>query len=267
MQCDEARALLLDLRRDRLTADEARTVREHLVSCAACTREAEADAALDEALARLPSEAAPADLRRTLERQAATATATATATPTATASATRRRVALAALAAALAFALFLFFTRKPPPLPENDAMTAEAVNDHLRILYAEPRVEIASGGIHQVKPWFAGRLDFAPAMPFGGDAEFPLEGGSVAVFVDRKAAAFVFGRRAHVITVLVFLADGLPWPGGPTEALAGGRIRATAHTLRGYHALLFRNGELGYALVSDVDPRELHTLAEKITSP
>jgi anti-sigma factor RsiW len=143
-------------------------------------------------------------------------------------------------------------------------MVSEAVNDHLRVLYAEPRVEIASGGIHQVKPWFAGRLDFAPVMPFAGDDDFPLEGGSVAYFLDRKAAAFVFKRRLHVVTVFVFRADGLAWP-APTEAI--GRVRATASSSRGFHALLFRDGDLGYAVVSDVDAQDVRALALRIVGP
>ena len=33
------------------------------------------------------------------------------------------------------------------------SVVAEAINDHLRVLYSEHPVEIESGGIHQVKPW------------------------------------------------------------------------------------------------------------------
>jgi anti-sigma factor RsiW len=46
-----------------------------------------------------------------------------------------------------------------------------------------------------------------------------------------------------------------------------GRIDAHATTTRGYHVLLWRDGDLGYALVSDVDPKELETLAQKIAGP
>ena len=53
----------------------------------------------------------------------------------------------------------------------NQELVTEAVNDHLRVLYAEHPVEIESGGIHQVKPWFSGRLDFAPALNFSGDGD------------------------------------------------------------------------------------------------
>src|SRR5262249_49312291 len=170
-----------------------------------------------------------------------------------------RAVASACAGAALALAVFWGFRGRA----SSDALFAEAVNDHLRILYAERPIEIESGGVHQVKPWFAGRLDFAPVLAFGGDEEYPLEGGAVAYFLDRKAAAFQFKRRLHPITLLVFRADGLSWP-----AVAGtvGPMRASLQTQRGFHVLLWRRDDLGYALISDLDERELSTLAEKISA-
>jgi anti-sigma factor RsiW len=141
-------------------------------------------------------------------------------------------------------------------------MVTEAVNDHLRVLYSEHPLEVASGGIHQVKPWFEGRLDFAPAVAFGGDQDFPLEGGAVAYFMDRKAAAFVYKRRLHVITLFVFRADGLPWPPATGEPL--GDHRMVARESRGFHTLMWRDGDLGYALVSDVSEADLRELARRM---
>ena len=105
--------------------------------------------------------------------------------------------------------------RDPPePRPARrlappSELVAEAVNDHIRVISSTHPVDIESGGIHQVKPWFTGRLDFAPRVAFSGDDDFPLVGGSVGYFRDRKAAVFVFKRRLHTITLLVFPPDGL----------------------------------------------------------
>jgi anti-sigma factor RsiW len=163
-----------------------------------------------------------------------------------------------AAGAALA-ALVLFAWRAST---SSDAMLTEAVNDHLRVLYSEHPIEVESGGIHQVKPWFAGRVDFAPIVPFAGDDDFPLQGGSGAYFLDRKAATFVFKRRLHVITLFVFRADGMPWPAAPTLSVGG--ARATLQSSRGFHVLLWRQGDMGYALVSDVDTKDLETLAGRV---
>jgi anti-sigma factor RsiW len=113
-----------------------------------------------------------------------------------------------------------------------------------------------------VKPWFAGRLDFAPVVGFEGDSEFPLKGGAIAYYLDRRAAVFVYGRRLHTIALFVFRADGLPWPTRGSESL--GPVLAYETQSRGFNVILWRNGELGYALVSDVDRKELITFGAKI---
>jgi anti-sigma factor RsiW len=118
--------------------------------------------------------------------------------------------------------------------------------------------------MHQVKPWFTGKLDFAPVLAFGGDDEFPLEGGAVAVVMDRKAAAFVFKRRLHTITVFEVRAEGLPFGDG-NENL--GRVRAYRTTERGFSVLTWRDGELGYLMVSDVNQDDLHALALRLVGP
>ena len=143
-------------------------------------------------------------------------------------------------------------------------MVSEAVNDYLRLLSSQHPLEIASGGIHQVKPWFEGRLDFAPVVSFEGDQDFPLKGGSVGYFLDRKAAVFVYGRRLHTIALFVFRAEGLPWPSRGLEAM--GSAHASVSVSRGFNVLLWRAGELGYALVSDLDARELRGLGAKLAS-
>jgi anti-sigma factor RsiW len=147
----------------------------------------------------------------------------------------------------------------------DDRMVSEAVNDHLRVLYETRPLEIESGGIHQVKPWFEGRLDFAPVVDFAGDDDFPLEGGSIGYFVDRKAATFHFKRRLHEITLFVFRAEGLKWPAWGERAI--GSARGTVAMERGFRVALWRQGDLGYALVSDVNEGDLMTLASRIAHP
>lgn len=210
------------------------------------------DEALNAALGRLPRRDAPERLKRDLAERFLE----------------KKRVDVGrlgrlfgagVLGAALAAAALLFWQRRDAA----DRLFAEAVNDHLRLLYAAQPVEIASGGVHQVKPWFAGRVDFAPALGFGGDDAFPLQGGAVALFLDRKAAAFEFKRRLHPITLFVFRAGGLPWP---SATLKLGTTPAAMTTERGFHVVLWRRDDLGYALVSDLDPAELVTLGTKIAA-
>jgi anti-sigma factor RsiW len=156
-----------------------------------------------------------------------------------------------------------------PRVPHEDASKAdwdlvdEAVSDHLRVVASTRPPEIESGGIHQVKPWFTGRVDFAPRVAFAGDDEVPLVGGGTGYVRDHKAAVFQFRHRLHAITLLVFPAAGLPWPSGGTLPLAGREVVARAS--RGFSVLLWRDADLGYALVSDVARADLEALVPKIS--
>jgi anti-sigma factor RsiW len=256
MDCTEVRNHLLDRQRAALPAKLRDLVDAHLSGCEACRREDAADRELSVVLReRMPPRHAPESLRRSIEQRLVGEPARA--------SRLRGKGPVFAFAAAagLSAAAAAFLVVRPS---QPDAMVAEAVNDHLRILYGSHPIEIESGGVHQVKPWFEGRVDFAPVVAFGGDDDFPLQGGAVAYFIDRKAAAYVYKRRLHAITLFVYRADGLPWSLPPGSSVTLGHAQAREVTTRGFHVLLWRDGDLGYALVSDLDPRELETLGGKI---
>jgi len=251
--CKGARERLLDSIRGRLLAPQQAEVDSHLATCAECRRIFERERALERAVAERPRYALPESLRAKLTAQVNP--------PKKNEPRWARRLAFAApVLAAAALALFVAHSWATP----NPALVAEAVNDHLRVVYAEHPIEIESGGIHQVKPWFTGRLDFAPPISFSGDDEFPLVGGAVGLFVDRKAATFVFKHRLHTVSLFVFRSEGLPFPAHTDTAV--GSARGASVTSRGFHLLFWREGDLGYALVSDVDASALARLAAKVAA-
>jgi anti-sigma factor RsiW len=233
--------------------------------------EHEEERILDELLrTRLPAKPAPDRLKRAVAQQIARAADDAARTgsqPSLVASSRARfgrRSLVASLGAALslaaAFALGMVVRGGGP----SNALPREALNDHLRVLYAQNPIEVPNGGIHQVKPWFTGRVDLAPDITFAGDDEFPMVGGAVGYFVDRKAASFVFKRRLHTISLFVFRADGLDWPRADTLDVGTARVQAT--TLDGFHILFWRAQGLDHVLVSDVSRDELIRLAVKLMS-
>jgi hypothetical protein len=77
----------------------------------------------------------------------------------------------------------------------------------ISLLACAGALDIQSGNVHQVKPALTNRLDFAPRIPFEGDAEFPLLGGGVDYFLDRRAAIVVYERRLHTVTLIVTRPD------------------------------------------------------------
>jgi anti-sigma factor RsiW len=266
MDCQDVRARLLDDQRHRLAPETRAELRAHLHGCPTCARSEAAERILTEILDRgLPQYPASLALKRRLEAQWPVSAAAASPSPAPPAWWRRwSRPLLPALAVAAVLLAALPFYRGSWMGPSADARTlaTEAVNDHLRVLASQHPVEIESGGIHQVKPWFEGRLDFAPVVAFEGDPDFRLEGGAVGYFLDRKAAVLVYRYRLHAITLLVFQAEGIAWPERGLVTL--GRIRASQVASRGFNVVLWRAGGLGYALVSDAEAGVLARLAPRI---
>ena len=138
------------------------------------------------------------------------------------------------------------------------------MNDHIRVISSTHPVEIESGGIHQVKPWFTGRLDFAPRVDVLGRRRLPADRAAASgYFVDRKAAVFVFKRRLHTITLLVFPRRRAGAGRPATRARVGRLAVSEANVARFLGPAVARRG-LGYALVSDLNAHDLETLAAKL---
>ncbi len=269
MTCDEARHHLLDLQRGRLSPELDRELRLHLEACPACARARVEEEVLTELLERrLPVYPASGALKRRLATLAPIAPPPAPVVPLAPRRSWPRVLAPAIAAAALLVAIGVTLVQRAGhDAGALAALTSEAVNDHLRVLQRDRPVDVESGGTHEVKPWFEGKLDFAPSVPSPVEPDMRLLGGSIGYFIDRKAAIVVYGLRRHVVTLLVFRADGLPWPAAKGAADERAPLRSA---LRGFHVFLWRSGEIGYALVGDVDPAELSGIAAKLaaqTSP
>jgi anti-sigma factor RsiW len=265
MTCDDARPLLLDAQRGLLPPERDRELALHLETCRACAQARSEEAVLTVLLGRrLPQYPASPALKRRLA-----ALAPAARPPAPVARLAPRRwartfaPALAAAAVVLVAGALVLGQRQGSERAALAALTTEAVNDHLRVLQLEHPVDLVSGAMHQVKPWFEGKLDFAPAVPAPVAPDMTLEGGSVGWFMDRKAAVVVYRLRRHVVTLLVFRADGLP--GAGADALVDGRP-PLRRSLRGFDAYLWRSGELGHALVADVDPTELSGIAARLAA-
>ena len=258
--CAEIVIRLLDYQRGLLAAKEHEVVRRRLDECPDCAREDAAEQGLGEALERrLPQYPAPVGLKRRLARQWAIPAPPRPARPRALGPA----VVAAGLAAALVLLVVLVRPGGPPTLVDGVSVVAlEAVNNHLRILEPARRLDVPSDEMHQVRPWFAGRVDFAPVVRFGGDADFPLKGGAIERFLDRRAAVFVYGRRLHTISLLVFRADD-----GPGSSGWGLRPEPVSLTVRGFNVLQWRERDLGYVLVSDLNADELRTLGARLAAP
>jgi anti-sigma factor RsiW len=258
MSCDEIQPLVREATRGGLDEATRARVYEHIATCAACAKLADAERALDALLEqKLPQYSAPLALKRRLQARL----------PPLAATPARRRSALGRwltpLSVAVAACAVLAVGLRHWPAPPGEPLVAEAVADHLRVVYRDHPIDIESGGPHQVKPWFTGRIDFALPTVFGGDDNFTLEGGSVGYYLDRKAAVLVYKRRLHTASLHVFRADGFAFPRADRDL---GHVAAAVRHERGFSVIVWRDGELGYALVSDLNTDELLGLASHVAN-
>jgi anti-sigma factor RsiW len=123
------------------------------------------------------------------------------------------------------------------------------VADHIRSLLATHLVDVASSDQHTVKPWFDGKIDFAPEVrDFAADG-FPLVGGRLDYLDGKTVVALVYRRHKHPINLLIS-----PVPGR-------GDTSPEALTRRGYNLVHWTQGEMSYWAVSDVNAAELGQFA------
>ncbi|WP_242342728.1 anti-sigma factor family protein [Anaeromyxobacter terrae] len=260
MNCEDVQIHLHDFVKRRLDPALNGDVGAHLEGCAACSSAERAEHVLDELLEqRLPRYAAPNAFKRRLGLLVGRP-ASARVEP----GRWTRVIAPAMAAGLLLLAGGVLLSRSSSQRSELATLTSEVVNDHLRVLASEHPVEIESGGTHQVKPWFEGKLDFAPVVPAPEGSELRLRGGSVGYVFDRKAAVIVYALRLHAVTLLVFRPEGLPWP--DTGARQLGPARGREVSARGFNVVLWRDGGLAYALVSDVNEEELRGIAARFAA-
>ena len=158
-----------------------------------------------------------------------------------------RWLALAAgllLAALLGREIFVTTTRLA-----QKPLAIAAVDAHLRSLQPGHLTDVESSDQHTVKPWFGGRVDFAPPVHDFAPDGFPLLGGRLDVLDGRTVAALVYDRRKHIVSVFVFKPQG-------SETLSG------AGEVQGYHWLAWQNNGFLYCAVSDVSPADLQQLQQ-----
>ena len=113
------------------------------------------------------------------------------------------------IGAALTFVLLMAFViwRAVPGLhPSGDELLAqEIVSNHIRSLQLEShRVDVMSSDQHTVKPWFDGKLDFAPPVKDFSSQGFPLIGGRLEYMKNRAMAALIYQRQKHYINLYIW---------------------------------------------------------------
>jgi anti-sigma factor RsiW len=246
--CPDKAMLLEALLDGELDAVHAAEVEAHVAGCAGC-RAALDDLAAMRLMLRTPGVREPAPERLKTRIAAGVTPAQPAANDDRPVSALRRRAPVAAFGGVVGVAACFALALIVMPMLSSGALEDELVAGHVRSLQASHLIDVATSDQHVVKPWFDGKLDFAPPVIDLAQQGFPIVGGRLDYVDHRAVAAVVYKRGRHLINLFI-------WPGSKPPAV--GR-----HTRDGYTLLDWSQGGMTYWAVSDVNPNDL-TLFESL---
>ncbi|VWD02134.1 anti-sigma factor family protein [Burkholderia contaminans] len=103
---------------------------------------------------------------------------------------------------------------------DTDRTVDELVSSHVRADLSARDIDVISTDRHTVKPWFNGRIDYAPPVEDLAAAGFALVGGRLDYVGRRRVAVLVYRYRQHVIDVYVRPAG--EGPGAPYTTVSQG---------------------------------------------
>jgi anti-sigma factor RsiW len=129
-------------------------------------------------------------------------------------------------------------------------LAQEIESSHFRSLMGNHLMDVISTDQHTVKPWFTGKLDFAPPVKDLAAQEFPLAGGRLDYVNGRDVAALVFKRHDHKINLFI-------WPVKESDSAP-----APLTPIKGFNLVHWAHGQMDFWAVSDLNEKELLEFAQ-----
>jgi anti-sigma factor RsiW len=157
-----------------------------------------------------------------------------------------------ALAAAMTLLFGLLFLNKSGLFDRlnTHSLVDEVIASHVRSMLATHLLDVPSTDQHTVKPWFDGKLKFAPPVHDFADHGFRLIGGRLDYLDNQEIAAVVYQRGKHIINVFVW----------PAESDVSGSLQSFSRS--GYNIIHRNRDGFEWWAVSDVNAADLEGLAE-----
>jgi anti-sigma factor RsiW len=244
--CNEIGILISPYADGELDLVRALEVETHLAECPACAAALERTRSLSTRLAAAalyhePSAGLRERVRASLQQAAGS--------PNRWTSIPWKTVTALAAAVLIAFGLWGAVTLWRMPSRE-ERLEQELIAAHVRSSQVENhRVDRKSSDQHVVKPWFFGKVDFAPDVKDLSEQGFSLEGGRLDYIEQQNTAVLVYLRNQHLINVFVLRSTG------PDQA-------PVYRERQGFHLIHWTDNERTFWVVSDLNETELRRFVE-----
>jgi anti-sigma factor RsiW len=252
MNCQECRDYIDPYFDNELAAGDAIRVQQHFVNCSECRKRLQSRETLRALLGnpQLKFEV-PETLPGKVDSSIRSLTHSPRARPVRKYSAPWIYVPLA-LAAAMTLLFGLLFLNKSGLFDRlnTHSLVDEVVASHVRSMLATHLLDVPSTDQHTVKPWFDGKLKFAPPVHDFADHGFRLIGGRLDYLDNQEIAAVVYQRGKHIINVFVW----------PAESDVSGSLQSFSRS--GYNIIHWNRDGFEWWAVSDVNAADLEGLAE-----
>ncbi len=249
MNCDETQELIGAYTDDELSSSDQRLVEQHIAGCAACHAMIDEAKNLSALIRKEPRRTAPPELRAVItgrldgigqERKYRISPP--------------RSTLVISNAAALLFGV-LVTVLATQYLDQNEGLNEILVATHLRHTSREAFGIVTSSDSHTIRPWFTGKVDYAPPVVELSEAGFPLFSGRVETVSGRAVATLSYGRRKHQLSLFIFPKD---------LEVAGWAHFASGSFYRGFNVETWQQGGFSFAAVSDLNANELSAFADLI---
>jgi anti-sigma factor RsiW len=134
---------------------------------------------------------------------------------------------------------------------KDQDLLAEAISNHARSLIVSHLVDFHSNDHQTVKPWFSGKLDYAPPVVDLEQAGYTLVGGRIDILEKRPVAAIVYQSGKQIVNLFV-------WP------VTGRKIEIDVRSERGYQFCGWNQAGLNYLCISEMSGEDLEKFEDQV---
>jgi anti-sigma factor RsiW len=249
MTCEEARKYLDTYIDGELEAGLMLDVENHLEECRPCSSLVLLGRRVRKELRGLGEVKAPEHLRRRVLR--------------ASGRGRRARLVAAAVAVPLAAAAAVLLALGPTlGRPADDAGVAGLLEDVVQHHSRDLPMEVKAADPAQVSSWFRGKVDFPVAAPALRLANASFEGARLSNVQADQAAHMNYSVDGHRVTLMIFNPRAVNLSGVRRVQVDGRDVLLGRR--HGYNVAVLLDGDLAYALSSDLPESRLVSLIRSI---